>query len=116
MAAMRKADSENVAKLTEAFPDTYAELYARYNAPGGLLPSDPREGDVVTPPPSMVVKCRWVTLGGHTHVRTFVGVDLDHLQLAGTLVFDVDQFELYRAALLSATSPEFGVVFVEDPS
>ena len=41
MAAMRKADSENIVKLRAAFPETYAELEARYNAPGGLLPSDP---------------------------------------------------------------------------
>jgi hypothetical protein len=43
MAAMRKADSRNLAWLKAAFPDTYDELQARYNAPGGLLPSDPRE-------------------------------------------------------------------------
>lgn len=38
MAAMRKADSDNAAKLAAAFPDTAAELRARYNAPGGFLP------------------------------------------------------------------------------
>jgi hypothetical protein len=41
MAAMRKADTQNLAKLESAFPWTYAELQARYNAPGGRLPSDP---------------------------------------------------------------------------
>lgn len=37
MAAMREAGSGNLEKLKEAFPDTWAELKARYNAPGGLL-------------------------------------------------------------------------------
>ena len=38
MAAMRQADSDNIGKLREAFPDVWAEFYARYKAPGGLLP------------------------------------------------------------------------------
>lgn len=37
MAAMRMADSENLAKLTFAFPHVWEELRARYNAPGGVL-------------------------------------------------------------------------------
>lgn len=37
MAAMRKADSVNSAKLRRVFPDVWAELQERYNAPGGLL-------------------------------------------------------------------------------
>jgi hypothetical protein len=37
MAAMRQADTNNAAKLRAAFPDTWAELDARYNAPGGIL-------------------------------------------------------------------------------
>jgi hypothetical protein len=41
MAAMRKADTQNLAKLESAFPWTYAELQARYDAPDGRLPSDP---------------------------------------------------------------------------
>ena len=36
-AAMRKADTRNAALLREAFPDTWDELQARHNAPGGLL-------------------------------------------------------------------------------
>lgn len=40
MAAMRKADSRNIALLREAFPETWAELDARYNAPGGRLPHE----------------------------------------------------------------------------
>lgn len=40
MAAMRKADTANLAKLRRAFPTTYAEVEARYNAPGAILPQD----------------------------------------------------------------------------
>lgn len=39
-AAMRKADSVNAAKLRNAFPQVWNELQARYNVPGGILPSD----------------------------------------------------------------------------
>ena len=37
MAAMRQADTDNLAKLRDAFPFTWAELTARYNAAGGYL-------------------------------------------------------------------------------
>lgn len=40
MAAMRQADSENLAKLTRAFPHIWAELHARYNAPGGVFAAE----------------------------------------------------------------------------
>lgn len=39
MAAMRKADTGNAEVLRRAFPGTWEELWARYNAPGGILPS-----------------------------------------------------------------------------
>ena len=38
MAAMRQADTANLALLREAFPGTWAELEARHDAPGGALP------------------------------------------------------------------------------
>lgn len=41
MLAMQRADTFNLARLRASFEATYAELYARYNAPGGILPSDP---------------------------------------------------------------------------
>lgn len=40
MAAYRKADSRNAAVLEQAFPEICAELRARYDAPGGLLPNE----------------------------------------------------------------------------
>jgi hypothetical protein len=47
MAAMRKADSRNLALLTEAFPMVRKELQARYDAPGGYLPGEqPVEAEV----------------------------------------------------------------------
>lgn len=36
-AAMRKADSRNIALLQQAFPELYAELHERYWAPGGKI-------------------------------------------------------------------------------
>jgi hypothetical protein len=36
-AAMLRGDSDNAAKLRGAWPELWAELEARYNAPGGLL-------------------------------------------------------------------------------
>jgi hypothetical protein len=40
-AAMRKADRTDHAKLAYAFPEVAEELQARYDAPGGVLPTDP---------------------------------------------------------------------------
>lgn len=40
MAAMRQADSINLSKLKQAFPDVYEELKERYNAPAGVIASD----------------------------------------------------------------------------
>jgi hypothetical protein len=40
MAAMRKADTLNMDKLTMVFPHVRAELDARYHAPGGKLSSE----------------------------------------------------------------------------
>ena len=39
-AAMRRADTANLSKLCRAWPEVWAELQARYNAPGGLLPGE----------------------------------------------------------------------------
>jgi hypothetical protein len=40
MAAMRKADSNNIEKLKSAFPELFAELQERYNAPCGIIDGD----------------------------------------------------------------------------
>lgn len=40
MAAMRQADSENLAKLQQVFPAVWGELQARYQSPGGVLPGE----------------------------------------------------------------------------
>lgn len=38
--AMRKADTDNIARLSSVFPDIERDLRARYNAPGGVLEKD----------------------------------------------------------------------------
>ena len=43
MAAMRRADNDNLEKLKRAFPQAYDELQQRYNAPGGYLPNEREE-------------------------------------------------------------------------
>jgi predicted ArsR family transcriptional regulator len=40
MAALRKADTENAAKISAMWPGIAREMRVRYNAPGGLLASD----------------------------------------------------------------------------
>ncbi len=40
MAAMRRADTDNLELLRNAFPQVFTELDARYKAPGGWLPED----------------------------------------------------------------------------
>ena len=40
MAACRVADYTNLYKLQKFWPDTVAEMKARYNAPGGCLEKD----------------------------------------------------------------------------
>lgn len=40
MAAMRKADDDNLEKLVDSWPHVWAELRQRYNAPRGLLPGE----------------------------------------------------------------------------
>jgi len=44
MAAIRKADTENTAKLKSAFPEIFNELQERYWATGGLLPEEIKKG------------------------------------------------------------------------
>jgi hypothetical protein len=40
MAAMDRADTFNLAKLRQVFPEIYEEYEARHNAPRGLLPGE----------------------------------------------------------------------------
>ena len=43
MLAIRRADTSNYAMLKACWPDVEADLVARYNAPGGVLPADAEE-------------------------------------------------------------------------
>ena len=47
----------------------------------------------------MIIKLRSERRGAHVHELVFVGPDADHLALAGVLVFDVGQWQLFGAAL-----------------
>ena len=40
MAAMWKADTDNLERLRTAWPNVWVELQGRYNAPMGVLPED----------------------------------------------------------------------------
>lgn len=40
MAAIRKADTGNLARLDAAFPDAVSEFRRRYDAPLGVIPED----------------------------------------------------------------------------
>ena len=42
-AAMRRADTFNLAKLQEAFSEVWTELVERYNSPGGYLKEELEE-------------------------------------------------------------------------
>lgn len=47
-AMIRQADSDNTEKIRRCWPEKFAEMRARYNAPGGVLPGDEdRPPDVV---------------------------------------------------------------------
>lgn len=45
MAAMRRADSANLAALKLVFPQVWDELQARYHLPGGLLAGETTNPD-----------------------------------------------------------------------
>lgn len=49
-AAMRRADTDNMEKLAQAFPEIACDLQDRYNAPGGTLPGETRP-ELVTDTP-----------------------------------------------------------------
>jgi hypothetical protein len=56
MAAMRQADTDNVRKLQQEWPNVWAELEARYHAPGGLL--DGEVGEERPPDSDFCSRCR----------------------------------------------------------
>ena len=43
MAAMRQADTDNMDKLQDTFPETYRELQERYDGPEGYLLKELKE-------------------------------------------------------------------------
>lgn len=65
MAAMRRADTDNLELLQRAFPETWEELQQRYHAPGGYLPNEIQAAatGVLSEPPMRVVRATMTTLG-----------------------------------------------------
>ena len=58
--------------------------------------SQARQGEMI-----MVIRLRDELLGRHCHTRVFIGKDWDHLQLSGTLVMEIGEWQLFGAALIS---------------
>ena len=52
MVLMRNADTDNQAKLKAAWPEVWAELEQRYNAPGGLLVGESKQVNTGVDPAS----------------------------------------------------------------
>lgn len=72
MAAMRRAGTDNLQALQAAFPATWAELQARYVAPGGILPSELAGESAATP----------IAPGDQiAYVPLHAGGDLNHLDV-----------------------------------
>ena len=46
MAAIRKADSDNLLRLQKAFWSIFEELQERYNLPGGYYPGEPHDEEL----------------------------------------------------------------------
>ena len=61
----------------------------------------------------MYLKIKSELLGAHVHERLFVGPDKEHLALAGTLVFDIGEWQLFGAALLLGAQQTQGNLIVE---
>jgi len=61
MHLMRVADTGNLAKLQRAWPEVWHEMELRYNAPGGVLPADNVDLDVLSR--------QTVDFGGKVHER-----------------------------------------------
>lgn len=60
----------------------------------------------------MIIKLRSERRGAHVHERVFVGPDVDHLALAGVLVFDIGQWQTFGAAIGLGVTRMHGQVMV----
>jgi len=63
----------------------------------------------------MVIRLRDELLGRHTHTRVFIGKDEEHLQLTGTLVMDIPEWQLFGATLLLGAKATNGRVELQLP-
>jgi hypothetical protein len=65
--------------------------------------------------PDMVIRLRDEVRGNRVHSRVYIGPDGEHLQLAGSLVLDVGEWQLLGAALLLGAAETWGRLAVEYP-
>lgn len=63
----------------------------------------------------MIIRLRDVRKGDHIHTRVFIGEDVDHLALAGRLVFKVGEWQMFGAALLLGAQQTKGRLVVQHP-
>ena len=63
----------------------------------------------------MYLRLRSERKGSHVHQRVFVGPDSEHLALAGTLVMNIGEWQLFGAALLLGAKATKGHLTVDSP-
>jgi hypothetical protein len=61
---------------------------------------------------AMMIRFRWKVLGGHVHVRVFMGTDADHLGKNGDLTFRIEEWKAFIDGIVSTNL--LTVSFVED--
>jgi hypothetical protein len=78
MAAMRKADSDNLSYLMHDWPGVWQELQVRYNAPGGVLDTDRIEMDRrYIFEPTLNDPTQWGQTTADSHPACYCGEHLD---------------------------------------
>ena len=63
----------------------------------------------------MHIRLRSKRKGDHVHTRVFMGEDLDHLALCGTLVLYVGEWQIFGAALSMEAKETLGQLTFDAP-
>lgn len=63
----------------------------------------------------MIIRLRGERKGESVHERVFMGTDGEHLELAGTLVMSIGEWQTFGAALLLGAKQMNGQLVVESP-
>ena len=80
MAAFRQADTDNLGKLRQAFPKTWAEFEERYNTPGGLSVGELKERIVSELPKTLLGRKVMIMDASPRHINLVLG-DFDDYDL-----------------------------------